>query len=128
MEPEPLKNPIKRLPKEHWILFKLENCKRFCEEAPSNKLQATRTAITEADRAGAQNVEPAMLTGAREKLDSAAALIEQQEYEKAKRLLEQAELDARLAEARAHSQELRNEIGDIKASIDSLQRNLESQN
>lgn len=95
---------------------------------PDQQLQATRTAITEADRAGAQDVEPAMLTGAREKLDSAAALIEQQEYEKAKRLLEQAELDARLAEARAQSQELRNEIGDLKASIDSLQRNLESQN
>ena len=47
---------------------------------PDQQLQATRTAITEADRAGAQNVEPAMLTGAREKLDSAAALIEQQEY------------------------------------------------
>ena len=95
---------------------------------PEEELQAARTAIGEADSAEADAVEPALLTAAREKVNLAEALIEEQRYDEARRLLEQAEVDAQLAEARALTQEVRNELGDLRASIDSLRRNLESQN
>lgn len=93
-----------------------------------DELQAARTAMGEADNAGAQDAEPAMLSTAREKVTSAESLIEEERYPEARRLLEQAEVDARLAEARAQTQEVRDELGDINASIESLRRNLESQN
>lgn len=94
---------------------------------PEEEMSAARTAVDAADSAGAQDAEPAILTAAREKLDSAETLIEEQRYSEARRLLEQAEVDARLAEARANTQKVRNELGDVRASIESLQRNLESQ-
>lgn len=95
---------------------------------PESELEAARSAVEAADKAGAQDVEPAMLTAAKSKLDSARTLIEAQRYAEARRVLEQAEVDAHLAEARAKTQEVRNELGDVKASIDSLRRNLDTQN
>lgn len=95
---------------------------------PEDEMAAASTAIDSADSAGGRDAEPAMLTAARDKLASAETLIEEQRYPEARRLLEQAEVDARLAEARAKTQKVRDELGDVRASIDSLQRNLESQN
>lgn len=94
---------------------------------PDDELSSARTAVQEADSAGARDVEPAMLAAARDKVASAESLIDEERYAEARRLLEQAEVDARLAEARTQTQEVRNELGEVKASIDSLRRNLESQ-
>ncbi|MFW5823725.1 MAG: DUF4398 domain-containing protein, partial [Marinobacter sp.] len=87
---------------------------------PEDQRDAALTAVEAADEAGAEDAEPAVFQAAREKLKSAEALIEEKRYSKARVMLEQAEVDARLAEARARTQEVRNELGDLKVSIESL--------
>ncbi|WP_328188074.1 DUF4398 domain-containing protein [Marinobacter sp. OP 3.4] len=94
---------------------------------PEQEIEAAHSAIESADNAGAQDIEPALMTEAREKLEAAEALIGEQRNTRARHLLEQAALDARLAEARADTQQVRDALGDLQASIDSLRRNLENQ-
>lgn len=95
---------------------------------PDDQLAATEAALLSATEAGGEDTEPSMIIGAREKLNTAENLIADERYEEARRLLEQAEVDARLAEARADTQKVREELGDVRTSIDSLRRNLENQN
>lgn len=94
---------------------------------PEEEREAAYSAVRSADDAGAMDVEPSIMNTAREKLEEAQALTEEQRYSEARQLLEQAALDARLAESRTQTQQVRNELGDLQASIDSLRSNLENQ-
>jgi PBP1b-binding outer membrane lipoprotein LpoB len=94
---------------------------------PEEERQAAYSAVRSADNAGAMDVESGMMNTAREKLERAQVLMEAQRYPEAKRMLDQAALDARLAESRTRTQQVRNELGDLQASIDSLRSNLENQ-
>lgn len=94
---------------------------------PEEEREAAYSAVRSADDAGAMDVEPAIMAIAREKLEASQALMEEERYAEARLLLEEAALDARLAESRTQTQQVRNELGDLQASIDSLRRNLENQ-
>ncbi|GGY62270.1 DUF4398 domain-containing protein [Marinobacter zhanjiangensis] len=94
---------------------------------PEEEREAAYSAVRSADDAGAMDVEPSIMNTAREKLEAAQVLIEEQRYAEARQLLEEATLDARLAASRTSTQQVRNELGDIQASIDSLRNNLENQ-
>ncbi|SET85972.1 protein of unknown function [Marinobacter segnicrescens] len=95
---------------------------------PDDQLASAQSALQSAANAGGEDTEPSMVAAAREKVATAESLITEERYGEARRLLEQAEVDARLAEARAETQKVRDELGDVRASIDSLRRNLENQN
>lgn len=94
---------------------------------PDQEREAAYTAVRAADDAGATHVEPSMMNSAREKLEAAEPMIREERYTEARQLLEQATLDAELAHARADTQDVRNELGDLQTSIDSLNQNLEEQ-
>lgn len=70
-------------------------------EAPSHEIQAAESAITNAERARVADYASPELGEAREKLAGAHAAVSEKNMVLAKRLAEQARLDADLATARA---------------------------
>ena len=84
-------------------------------------MSAAQTAVTAAEQADATQYAPSDLDRARDKLLRAQAAIQEEENEQARRLAEQALVDARLAEARARAetaQQLRSEAsGDAPPAL-----------
>ncbi|MGM0570538.1 DUF4398 domain-containing protein [Marinobacter sp.] len=105
----------------------LTGCATDPGQKPDDQLASAQSALQSAANAGGEDVEPSMVASAREKVATAESMMTEERYAEARRLLEQAEVDARLAEARAETQQVRDELGDVRASIDSLRRNLENQ-
>ncbi len=92
---------------------------------PTDKLSAATTAVEQADDAGAGNQEPVLLNEAKTKVADARELIGAKKYDEARRKLEQAAVDAQLAEARAETQKVRTAVGELNSTIESLRQNLE---
>jgi hypothetical protein len=94
-----------------------------CSSAPppEAEMSAAQTAVTAAEQADAAQYAPSDLDRARDKLLRAQAAIQEEENEQARRLAEQALVDARLAEARARAetaQQLRSEArGDAPPAV-----------
>jgi Domain of unknown function (DUF4398) len=82
--------------------------------APVGEMSAAQTAVTAAEQADAAQFAPSDLDRARDKLIRAQAAMQDEHNEEARRLAEQALVDARLAEAKARAetaQQLRSEAG-----------------
>jgi predicted lipid-binding transport protein (Tim44 family) len=82
--------------------------------APVGEMSAAQTAITAAEQADAARYAPSDLDRARDKLIRAQAAMQEEDNEEARRLAEQALVDARLAEAKARAdvaQQLQSEAG-----------------
>jgi predicted transcriptional regulator len=92
---------------------------------PSEQLAVSKAAIEQAQQAQANNYAPVELRQAQDKLSQAQAAVQQENYEAAKRLAEQAEVDARLAETKAHSTRAQNAVAEINESIRALRLELE---
>jgi hypothetical protein len=89
-------------------------------DAPVGELSAAQTAVTAAEQADAAQHAPAELDRARDKLVRAQAAMQDDDNEVARRLAEQALVDARLAEARARAEVARQNAEDVQSSIDAL--------
>ena len=70
---------------------------------PTAELAAARAAITQAESAGAQRSAPVELLAAREKLRMADTAVREERFVDARRLAEQAEADAQLADRKARA-------------------------
>jgi Domain of unknown function (DUF4398) len=82
--------------------------------APVGEMSAAQTAVTAAEEAEAAQYAPADLDRARGKLIRAQAAMQEEDNQEARRLAEQALVDARLAEAKARAetaQKLHSEAG-----------------
>ncbi len=97
------------------------------DQAEMFAYQAERTAQrSEADEIARASVAylppypPVELRLAREEFDSARLALDVREYERARRLAEQALEDARIAEARAETQSARQAARDLRLSIETL--------
>lgn len=94
------------------------------DPAPEAELAAAEVAVDEAEEANA----PARASGpyelARDKLDRAREAAEDGENLEARRLAEQALVDAQLAEAQARSEIARRNAAELRASIETLQDEL----
>ena len=94
---------------------------------PPPDLSSPRSAIAQADQAGAAEAAPLALRNARQKLQQAEAASNSGDYETAQRLSEQAEIDARLAEAKARSAKAQAAVDELRESIrvlrDEINRN-----
>jgi hypothetical protein len=80
--------------------------------APVAEMSAAQTAVTGAEEADAARYAPSDLDRARDKLIRAQAAMQEEDNEEARRLAEQALVDARSAEAKARAeaaQQLRSE-------------------
>ena len=78
-----------------------------------------------ADNAETARAAPLDLRRAREKLDSAKRAMNSEEYLEARRMAEQALVDAELAEAKAKTAEAQENAEEVRENIEALQREAE---
>jgi hypothetical protein len=84
---------------------------------PTEHIARSQSTINQAEQVGAENYAPLEIREARKKLDRANELIKEKEYQKAKRLAEQAEVDAELAEAKTLSEKAQKAVRELRESI-----------
>lgn len=104
----------------------LAACAGPSQTRPQGEMQAAQSAIQRAQSNDAREYEPLLLNQAQTKLADAELLIEDEKYGEARRLLEQAEVDAELAAARSVTERARVAAQQLKESIDSLSKQLDN--
>lgn len=87
-----------------------------CTAVPNVQLEAARSSIQNAQRAGADQHAPELFQTATERLSRAEKLMQKRRYERATRLLEMAEAEARLAEAASEASKTEASIAFIQSS------------
>ncbi|WP_207062903.1 DUF4398 domain-containing protein [Motiliproteus sp. SC1-56] len=92
---------------------------------PDSEMQLAEAAIRQAEEANARKHEPVLLNQAQNKLADARKLMEEEEYEQAKALLEQAEVDAQLAAAQSETAKAQIVMDEINANIEELKKQLD---
>ena len=93
-------------------------------ERPDADLNNAQNSIQEAVSADAREYEPILLNDAQNKVADAENLIDQEKYVEAERLLEQAAVDAQLAEARSDTAKARQAVKEINDNIESLRQQI----
>ena len=71
--------------------------------APTEQMAVSKVAIANAVSAGGAEYASVEMQSAQNKMDGATRAMEKQDYDTARRLAEEAQVDARLAEKKAHS-------------------------
>lgn len=94
-------------------------------ERPSGELQTAESAMQEAVSSDARDFEPVLLNQAQNKVADAEELIEQEQYLEARRLLEQATVDAQLAGARSETAKAQQAVEEINGNIEALRQRIE---
>lgn len=105
-------------------LLALSGC-RTTYPPPSGEMSASRAAIATAEEAGASEHAPVELRRARQKAEQAQQAMDRGDNLRARILAEQAEVDARLAEATARAQRQQEAVDILRASIESLRQEIE---
>jgi Domain of unknown function (DUF4398) len=90
--------------------------------APEQQLANADTAVREAEEANAASEAPAPLRRAQDKLTQARAAMQAEEYVDARRLAEQAAVDAELAEVQARSTVAEENVEELRKSIELLRQ------
>jgi len=90
---------------------------------PVGELGAAKATIERA-QAPAARYAPAQLLAAQEKLTRAQVAFDRKDYERARRLAEEAEADAQLALAMAQSGQARESLSEVQRGIATLQQEL----
>jgi hypothetical protein len=93
--------------------------------APREQVAVSNAAVNEALTAGGGQYAPRVLQNAQRKLDAARAAMAAGDNVKARRLAEEAEVDARLAAADARSTMSQQAAAQVNASIDALRAEVE---
>lgn len=93
---------------------------------PSEDITRAENTIKQAEQIGAQNYAPLELREARQKLERANKLVEEEKYEEAKRMADQAEIDAELAEAKTLSEKAQKAVHELRESIKALREEISS--
>ena len=93
--------------------------------APTGKMAKLDASITSAREAEAISYAPLELKFAEDKFNKAQKAVEEEEYNRANRLADEALLDARLAEEKALSAKAQKEAQEMRESIDTLRREVQ---
>lgn len=93
-------------------------------EPPEAELKSAESSLQQAVSADAREREPILLNDAQNKVADAKNMMDQQKYTQAKRLLEQATVDAQLADARSETDKAREAVKEINDNIESLREEL----
>lgn len=93
------------------------------DPAPDEQLKLTEQAVAQAAAVGATDDEPDMVT-AQSKLAQARADMTDKSYKDARIQAEQAELDARLAEARVLTQKSDEQVAQVNVRLERLRKQL----
>lgn len=92
---------------------------------PTEQMRVSKAAVTGAENTGAQRLAPVEFRSAQEKIKQAEAAMENEEYEKARRFAEEAEVDARLAEVKSRRVKTQKAAEELKKSIEILQQEID---
>ncbi|WKB54282.1 DUF4398 domain-containing protein [Eleftheria terrae] len=91
---------------------------------PNEQMAVSQAAVDAAVSAGATQYAPVELNQARQKLDGAKNALRAEDAMTARRLAEQAEVDARTATAKANAEKSRKAVGEIEQSIRMLREEM----
>lgn len=108
-----MKNPKELIPAAALIL--LAGCASV--EPPVEQIAHSQTAVQQAHDVGAREYAPLELRQATQKLEQAQAAMAEEEYLEARRLAEQAQVDAELAQTMALSEEAEAAAHELRESI-----------
>lgn len=89
---------------------------------PKDSVAAADLAVREANKSKAPQYSPLELRRATDKLDEAKRAMDKEDYIRARRLAEEALVDAQLAEAKAASEDARRTASDVRQSLETLRR------
>jgi Domain of unknown function (DUF4398) len=89
---------------------------------PVDKIAAADLAVRQAETSTASQYAPLPLRMAREKLEAARRAMDEEEYQDARRLAEQALVDAQLAQETAASAKARAAAEELQQSIETLRQ------
>ena len=89
---------------------------------PKEALSRAETAIQDADRAGASQYEPQLLSSARTKLSRANKDVDDEKNDEARRMAEEAFAEAVLANAKAEAAKQAKETNAMKKAIEALKQ------
>ncbi|HXH12941.1 MAG TPA: DUF4398 domain-containing protein [Alphaproteobacteria bacterium] len=92
---------------------------------PIETLSQADMAVQQATKATASQYAPLELQTAREQLDKAKLAMDDEEYEEARRLADQALVNAQLAEAKAGAEKSRQAAAELRRSIETLRAELQ---
>lgn len=91
-------------------------------EPPKDLMAQAEVAIQNAERSGAGQYEPALLSSARTKLDRARKQVDDDENEDAGRLAEEALVEANLANAKTDAAKDAQQADEMKKAIEALKQ------
>ncbi|AZT83135.1 DUF4398 domain-containing protein [Marinobacter sp. NP-4(2019)] len=94
-------------------------------ERPDAELQTAEASIQQAVSADAREFEPVLLNQAQNRVADAEALLDQEKYVEAERMLEKASVDAQLAGARSETAKAQQAVAEINRNIDSLREQID---
>lgn len=93
--------------------------------APVEQIAVAKAALNEATTAGAGELAPVEFRSAMEKMDAAERAMGEGDHDRARRLAEQAEVDARLASTRARSARAQKAADAVQENIRVLRQEIE---
>jgi outer membrane PBP1 activator LpoA protein len=94
------------------------------DPAPTEQLRLTEQALNQAQALGVTAAQSQPLRLAEEKLALAQTAMQDEDYKQARVYAEQAELDARLAEAQLLNEKSQQQLGELSNSINRLRKQL----
>lgn len=106
------------------LMFVLAGCAGKAP-APEKQVTLATQSIAQAERSGAVEFAPLELKSARDKLNQAKLAMDNEENLKARRLADEAMVDANLAEARARSAKSQKVVDELKESIRVLREEMD---
>lgn len=94
-------------------------------QPPTSQMALAQSAVDKATTAGAYEYAPLELKAAQDKMDMAKTAIQAKHYGEAERLLEQAEIDAQLAEAKSDTVKSQKTVDTLQQGIDLLREEIQ---
>jgi hypothetical protein len=95
------------------------------KQPPTSQMALAQAAVDKATAAGAYEYAPLELQASQNKVDAAKTAIAAKDYVKAEHLLEQAEVDAKLAEAKSGTAKTQKAVDELQKSIDILREEIQ---
>lgn len=93
---------------------------------PDSELLTAASAVEQAEASQARQFEPVLLNSAQNKIADARELVDREEYDRARTLLLQAEVDAQLAGARSETAKAQQAVEEINKSIEQMRMQMDS--
>ncbi len=88
---------------------------------PTDQMSSAQAGVADAISSGATELAPMEIKRAQTKLNDASAAMAAKEYVRARRLSEQAELDAKLAKTKTNFVKAQREVAELEQNIRALQ-------